>query len=210
MFEPLKLQDAYVNIRSKFPQVEVLLFGPAFFSKAHQVGFEPESMCEESHSRASLGRHTACRKARVRPVFVLVREMCSLAVVLRPNLVTIAERTGAWICTDVAHLQIYDQMQVNLEQQEFGCFTGEKPMSGFYAVLYALAACTHVDLYGFDPWTDAMAHDPSRQFRYHYFDDDQPRTGAHSFDATFYMYTSVPPWPSAWPLPIDDVAQQWR
>jgi len=84
-------------------------------------------------------------------------------------------------------------MQVNLEQQEFGCFTGEKPMSGFYAVLYALAACTHVDLYGFDPWTDAMAHDPSRQFRYHYFDDDQPRTGAHSFDATYYMYSPLPP-----------------
>lgn len=37
MFEPLKLQDAYVTIRSKFPQVDVLLFGPAFFSKAHQV-----------------------------------------------------------------------------------------------------------------------------------------------------------------------------
>lgn len=92
----------------------------------------------------------------------------------------------------VAPLQIYDQMQVNLEQQEFGCFTGEKPMSGFYAVLYALATCTHVDLYGFDPWTDAMAHDPSRQFRYHYFDDDQPRTGAHSFDATYYMYSPSP------------------
>lgn len=66
MFEPLKLQDAYVNIRSKFPQADVLLFGPAFFSKAHQVGFSLESMCEESHSRVSLGRQTPCREARVR------------------------------------------------------------------------------------------------------------------------------------------------
>lgn len=98
-------------------------------------------------------------------------------------------------------MQIYDQMTVNLEQQEFGCFTGEKPMSGFYAVLYALAACNHVDLYGFDPWTEAMAHDPSRQFRYHYFDDDQPRTGAHSFDATYYMYAPPSPLTAAGGVP---------
>jgi hypothetical protein len=42
--------------------------------------------------------------------------------------------------------QIYDRMLVNLEKHEFGCFTGEKPMSGFYAVLYALSTCKQVRL----------------------------------------------------------------
>ena len=42
-----------------------------------------------------------------------------------------------------------------------------------------------VDLYGFDPWTDALA---GQRLRYHYFDNEEPRRGAHSFDATFYMY----------------------
>lgn len=60
-------------------------------------------------------------------------------------------------------------------------------MSGFYAVLFALSMCKQVDLYGFDPWTDAMAHDRSGLYHYHYFDEEQPRTGAHSFDATYYM-----------------------
>jgi len=122
MFEPLKLQEAYVTIRNKYPQLDALLFGPEFFVKAHQI---------------------------------------------------------------------YDQMQMNLERNEFGCFTGEKPMSGFYAVLYALSACEEVDLYGFDPWTDAMARDRSRRNHYHYFNDEQPRTGAHSFDATYYMYRLI-------------------
>ena len=35
-------------------------------------------------------------------------------------------------------------MLVNLEKYQFGCFTGEKPMSGFYAVLYALSVCEKV------------------------------------------------------------------
>lgn len=83
---------------------------------------------------------------------------------------------------------IYDKLQENLEKHEFGCFTGEKPMSGFYGVLYALSACKTVDLYGFDPWTDAMARSHTKKYRYHYFDDEEPRHGAHSFDATFYMY----------------------
>eukprot|EP00899_Mesostigma_viride_P022727 jgi/Mesvir1/3639/Mv14938-RA.3 len=83
--------------------------------------------------------------------------------------------------------RIYDALQDELELHEFGCFSGEKPMSGFYAVLFALQACDQVDLYGFDPWTDALAK--HSQGRYHYFDNDKPRPGAHSFDATFFMYT---------------------
>lgn len=52
--------------------------------------------------------------------------------------------------------QIYDNLQANLERHEFGCFTGEKPMSGFYAVLFAQYICRTVDLYGFDSWQDNM------------------------------------------------------
>lgn len=37
MFEPLKLQEAYVTIRNKYPQLDALLFGPEFFVKAHQI-----------------------------------------------------------------------------------------------------------------------------------------------------------------------------
>jgi len=142
LFEPLKLQEVYATIRAKYSQIDILLFGPEFFVKAHQI---------------------------------------------------------------------YDQMQLNLEKNDFGCFTGEKPMSGFYAVLYALSSCKKVDLYGFDPWTDAMARDHSRQYRYHYFDDEQPRTGAHSFDAVYYMYrvmsltkkTGLTVHSAKIPLPVD-------
>mmetsp|Transcript_41658 Transcript_41658/g.50513 ORF Transcript_41658/g.50513 Transcript_41658/m.50513 type:complete len:450 (-) Transcript_41658:883-2232(-) len=119
LFEPLKLQEAYVTIRQKYPAVDVVLFSPEFFVQAHNI---------------------------------------------------------------------YDRLQENLEKHEFGCFTGEKPMSGFYGVLYALSACDKVDLYGFDPWTDLMARSRTKRYRYHYFDDEEPRHGAHSFDATFYMY----------------------
>eukprot|EP00242_Pyramimonas_sp_CCMP2087_P004076 CAMPEP_0198219834 /NCGR_PEP_ID=MMETSP1445-20131203/76443_1 /TAXON_ID=36898 /ORGANISM="Pyramimonas sp., Strain CCMP2087" /LENGTH=354 /DNA_ID=CAMNT_0043897393 /DNA_START=504 /DNA_END=1565 /DNA_ORIENTATION=+ len=93
LFEPLKLQDAYVAIKTKYPSLDVMMFSPEFFVRVHQI---------------------------------------------------------------------YDRMLVNLEKHEFGCFTGEKPMSGFYAVLYALSTCKQVDLYGFDPWTDAMARDRTR------------------------------------------------
>lgn len=80
---------------------------------------------------------------------------------------------------------IYDRLQSSLEQHEFGCFLGEKPMSGLYGVLFLLTVCESVDLYGFDPWTDSLA---GQKMRYHYFDNEEPRRGAHSFDATYYMY----------------------
>ena len=34
-------------------------------------------------------------------------------------------------------------------------------------------------------WTDNLA---GQKMRYHYFDNEEPRRGAHSFDATYYMY----------------------
>ena len=77
--------------------------------------------------------------------------------------------------------------QDTLETFDFGCFTGDKPMSGFYSVIYALSTCQKVTLYGFDEWTDEMTAKPGL-FRYHYFDNEVPRVGAHNFDATYYMY----------------------
>ncbi|XRA98165.1 alpha-N-acetyl-neuraminate alpha-2,8-sialyltransferase [Pycnococcus provasolii] len=116
LFEPLKLKDTFISIREKYPYVNVLLFSPQFFVRAHMI---------------------------------------------------------------------YDRLQSSLERHEFGCFLGEKPMSGLYGILFNLAVCESVDMYGFDPWTDNLA---GQKMRYHYFDNEEPRRGAHSFDATYYMY----------------------
>jgi hypothetical protein len=68
--------------------------------------------------------------------------------------------------------------QENLQNAGMGCFSGEKPMSGFYAVLYTLRVCNSIDLYGFDAWTDDMAG--QFKLRYHYFDDDEPVSNTNS------------------------------
>jgi hypothetical protein len=31
-------------------------------------------------------------------------------------------------------------------------YAGEKPMSGFYAVSFALNTCDRISVYGMDPW----------------------------------------------------------
>lgn len=84
--------------------------------------------------------------------------------------------------------EIYYALQAELERHEFGCFSGEKPMSGFYSLLIASTMCDAVDMYGFEPWEDWMAQG---ELHYHYFDSEEPRPGAHSFDATFFMYKMV-------------------
>eukprot|EP00873_Tetraselmis_striata_P039599 jgi/Tetstr1/459863/TSEL_000448.t1 len=116
-FEPLKLKEAYMEIRRRHTGVQTYMFSPAFAYQAHRI---------------------------------------------------------------------YDRLQDNLQAAGMGCFSGEKPMSGFYAMLYTLRVCSTIDLYGFDAWTDDMAG--QFKLRYHYFDDDEPRPGAHSFDLMFYMY----------------------
>jgi len=82
---------------------------------------------------------------------------------------------------------VYDFLLNRLEEYEFGCFLGEKPMSGFYALMMGLTVCKHIDMIGFDPWVDSMSNGHN-QVRYHYFDTEEPRPGAHSFDATYLMY----------------------
>ena len=86
--------------------------------------------------------------------------------------------------------QIYNALQSELEGHEFGCFSGEKPMSGWYSLLIASTMCKKIDMYGFEPWEDWMAEGQS-DLHYHYFDAEEPRPGAHSFDATFFMYKMV-------------------
>ena len=89
-----------------------------------------------------------------------------------------------WHISEIGQL-IANCDATRLEQYELGCFVGEKPMSGFYAMIFAAAFCGSVEMAGFDPWTESMRN---RSVRYHYFDDEEPRPGAHSFDATYYMY----------------------
>jgi len=50
--------------------------------------------------------------------------------------------------------------------------------------------CDEITMYGFEPWEDWMAEAHS-ELHYHYFDAEEPRPGAHSFDATFFMYKIV-------------------
>lgn len=69
----------------------------------------------------------------------------------------------------------YRKLVDRLEEFGMGCFKGEKPMSGFYGVFFALGVCEETRLYGFDSWTDEMTRKGSAPFRYHYFDDEEPR-----------------------------------
>lgn len=46
--------------------------------------------------------------------------------------------------------EIYNALQLALEWREFGCFSGEKPMSGFYALLIAATMCDTISMYGFE------------------------------------------------------------
>ena len=51
-------------------------------------------------------------------------------------------------------------------------------MSGYYAVLLAVQLCESIDLYGFE----AYMGEPGHPTKYHYFDEVQGVTTAHSFD----------------------------
>ena len=61
-----------------------------------------------------------------------------------------------------------------------------KPMSGFFAVLYALQMCDEVDLYGFDAYTSRK-----KSYRYHYFDNVQGFTDVHSFDLAIEVFKFI-------------------
>lgn len=63
----------------------------------------------------------------------------------------------------------------------------DKPMSGLYAVLFALTVCDEVDMYGFEAYTSKkMAAAP-----YHYFDRVQGVTSVHSFDLAIEIFRAL-------------------
>eukprot|EP00873_Tetraselmis_striata_P018420 jgi/Tetstr1/438684/TSEL_027234.t1 len=57
-----------------------------------------------------------------------------------------------------------------------------KPMSGFFAALFAAQVCQQVSLYGFAPWTKGSFHP------YHYFDRVSGTTAVHSFSLAFKVF----------------------
>lgn len=67
-----------------------------------------------------------------------------------------------------------------------------KPMSGWFAVVFAMQICKEVDLYGFSPY-DRRAR--IRGERYHYFDDIVGIVAHHSFDFAYEAFRQISYWP---------------
>eukprot|EP00899_Mesostigma_viride_P014898 jgi/Mesvir1/23409/Mv21101-RA.1 len=83
--------------------------------------------------------------------------------------------------------QLYRDLRRRFQKLKLGRYPGEKPMSGFYAFLFALQICDEIDLYGFQAWRETDSHGPL-VVKYHYFDSAMPRPGSHSFDLARYIY----------------------
>ena len=84
----------------------------------------------------------------------------------------------------------YGQFKRRFTELRLGNFPGEKPMSGFYAILFLLQACDKLDLYGFEAYQESAGSDLMGT-KYHYFDDAVPRHNSHSFDLTQYIYRAI-------------------
>lgn len=87
-----------------------------------------------------------------------------------------------------------------------------KPMSGWFAVVLAMHACSKVKLYGFSPykgrsavhrvgnWGGAAGGAGGGQVeaaKYHYFDSVVGVTTHHSFDFAYEAYRQLAVWPCA-------------
>lgn len=66
-----------------------------------------------------------------------------------------------------------------------------KPMTGFFASLFAMQVCEEVHMYGFSPYKQRK----NSQFRYHYFDEVTGVTKHHSFDLAYEMMRQLALWP---------------
>mmetsp|Transcript_13098 Transcript_13098/g.15815 ORF Transcript_13098/g.15815 Transcript_13098/m.15815 type:complete len:423 (+) Transcript_13098:394-1662(+) len=88
------------------------------------------------------------------------------------------------IFSNRAH-RVWVQLKYLFEQKENNQYN-RKPMSGFFAVFFALNICEKVDLYGFDAYTSKK-----RSYRYHYFDNVQGFTDVHSFDLAIEVYKLI-------------------
>jgi len=60
----------------------------------------------------------------------------------------------------------------------------DKPMSGWFSVLFMMQTCQSLDVYGFEGYTNKR----TAKFPYHYFDGVQGVTAVHSFDLAIYAY----------------------
>jgi len=65
-----------------------------------------------------------------------------------------------------------------------------KPMTGFFATIFALQVCEEVHLYGFSPYQGQQ-----ELARYHYFDEVTGVTAHHSFDLAYEMFRQLAIWP---------------
>jgi len=74
-----------------------------------------------------------------------------------------------------------------LGQAEATC---ARPLSGWFALVFAARVCDRVDLYGFNGYSKArrggggVGGEEERSFPYHYFDEVEGETGSHNFDIT--------------------------
>ena len=84
----------------------------------------------------------------------------------------------------------YGELKRRFTELKLGNFPGEKPMSGFYAILFLLQTCDTLDLYGFEAYMESTGSDLMGT-KYHYFDDAVPRHNSHSFDLTQYIYRAI-------------------
>jgi len=71
----------------------------------------------------------------------------------------------------------------------------DKPMSGWFSVLFMMQTCQSLDVYGFEPYTNKK----TAKYPYHYFDGVQGVTAVHSFDLAIYAYLMLQ---EAFPLRI--------
>jgi len=82
-------------------------------------------------------------------------------------------------------MKLWHALKQSLERQN-GKEYHDKPMSGFYAVLFMAQICRRLDMYGFEAYTKRSKTSP-----YHYFDAVQGVTTAHSFDMALDMFKAL-------------------
>ena len=92
---------------------------------------------------------------------------------LHPNFLTIATRFWTEAVQEIE--------SINGEKY------AEKPMSGYFALMYMLQVCGRVDLYGFEAFTRKKK---KQGVPYRYF-DDEPGKKVHSFDMALQLFRGM-------------------
>ena len=68
-----------------------------------------------------------------------------------------------------------------------------KPMSGCYAIIFAMQICKETKAFGFSPYKGQLVSN----HRNHYFDDVEAVTTHHSFDLAYEMLRLISTYPAA-------------